>query len=174
MTAIFSHLLSGVSLLRVSFFFIATVKELRYIILPAEGHGLCLCVCETGLCRLPFCFSGLSDNCGLLQNWLVCSLWISKRDGPEEQMGGLYSCSCSLLPLERVWKVHGDCGRRTVGRLWTIMNILPLKSRWVLCHLFSLGKDWSTIGSKEEQLLSQMPVMGTLLRRAFCCRWLPT
>lgn len=84
MTAIFSHLLSRVSLLLNVFLFIPTVKELRCIIIPAEGRGLCLYVYETRLCWLFICFGCLNDDRGLLQDRWVCSLWTSKRDGPNE------------------------------------------------------------------------------------------
>lgn len=139
-TAIFSHLLSRASLLLNVFLFIAIVQELRYGILPAEGCGLGLCVYKTRLCWLPFCFNCLNEDCESLQKRLVSSLWISKRDGPNEQTGELYSHSCLLILLRSVWKEDDDCGRRTVGRLWTVMNILPPKWRWVLCHLFSLRR----------------------------------
>ena len=75
-----------------------------------------VCMCKkTKLGWLPVCFGCLNDDCGLLQNQSVCSLWMNTGNSQNEHTG------CGTAAHSHHSRVARKCrwwlGQRTVGRL---------------------------------------------------------
>lgn len=114
-----------------------TVKELRYIIIPAEGCGAVFaCVKRPDHAGCTFVLMMIVAGDKINRSAASRSI----RDMPQMHKLAVLFC-CSLSPFRSAWKVDDAWGRRTGHRLSTVVTVLPPNQGEFCACLFSQEKE---------------------------------